>query len=141
MTAQLLKFPVRLSAAQEAELRARSGEVAAAYAAPLPEGDEGLIEALRRLVKVGDWRSALYGEDCTRAAEEIVDEITDPPWSRLCDFIENTEPQGPAGVIVKLRYLQMLDIVDGLEGTPDHHSWEGRMVNQVIAVLEKAVRS
>jgi hypothetical protein len=141
MTAQLLKFPVRLSAAQEAELRARSGEVAAAYAAPLPEGDEGLIEALRRLVEVGDQRSALYDESLSIAVEQIINEITDPPWSRLCDFIENTEPQGPAGVIVKLRYLQMLDLVDGLEGTPDQHSWEGRRANQGIAVLEKAVRS
>jgi hypothetical protein len=131
--ANVVKFPARLGKAEEAELRARCEALAAEYGAPLREGDAGLVEALQRLIKVGNRRSALYDEFNIDIAIErdILNAITGPPWDRLIDFIEETEPCGAAGAAVKLRYLQHIDQLD------QDDEIVGRVVNQVITLLEK----
>ena len=138
MTAQIVKFPTRLSQTEEAELRARCAAVAADYAAPLPEGDAGLIAALQRLSEVSDRRSALHEEFAIDmdTEQDIVNAITDPARLCLCAFIEETIPRSGAGAAVKLRYLQYLDVLDGGDD-----GVSGRLVNQVIALLEREARS
>jgi hypothetical protein len=133
MSATVIKFPCPMGEAKKAALRARAEVIAAEYAAPLPEGDAGLIEAERRHVEVNDRKGALYDEfDIDFIVEEdVLNPIVDAPWARLCDFIEETAPRGVAGVAAKLRYLQLCYPL------VDDEPW-GRMIAQMVALLEEA---
>jgi hypothetical protein len=92
---------------EKAELRGRTEALAAELAAPLPDGDAGLIEAARRLRNKEPQEKALYRDFKIdmRTEEEIICGIIDPAARKLQEFIDATAPVGRAGVAAKLREL------------------------------------
>jgi hypothetical protein len=89
-----------------AEHLARGEALAAEYDTPLPEGDAGLAEALRRLRELRPRARAFRRHPVITIENE--EEITAPVTEaeiELEDFIEDTAPETLAGAIVKLRYL------------------------------------
>lgn len=96
-----------LSEAINPELRSRAEALATEYAAPLPDGDAGLVEALRRIREYEPRRKDLYREfDISPAIEEQVIEPTlNVAENQLREHLEQTPPNSLVGAAAKLRYL------------------------------------
>jgi|tagenome__1003787_1003787.scaffolds.fasta_scaffold19942363_1 hypothetical protein len=111
-------------------LRAAAEELAAAYRAPLPEGDAGLIAAVSRWCELEPMHSfESRGFSYTLEDErEIITPISTAAEHEFENRIEAWPVQGLAGAAAKLRYLfenrESIDIED----------IEGR---QLIAVIER----
>jgi hypothetical protein len=116
-------------------LRAAAEELAAAYQAPLPEGDAGLVAAVQR------WRDLQplhhfneRGFDYTLKDEnEIITPISNKAESEFEDKIEEWPPVGLVGVAAKLRYLLQRSEM-GCAIDLDEVAGE-----QLIAVIERAI--
>jgi hypothetical protein len=82
------------------ELRRRCRDLATEFAAALPDGGAGLIEAERRIREVGAREKALHTEfGITMEMErDILIPIIEKPRNRRYDFIEKTPPRTMAGV-------------------------------------------
>lgn len=105
-----------------AELRRRGEAVAAEYDTALPAGDAGLIEAERRRLALVAARGALCREFRSRNLGPEEDAVLEPNLdaleTRLYDLITETEPDGPAGIAVKLRQLRGM-LLGGPEPTSE----------------------
>jgi hypothetical protein len=80
----------------------------------LPAGDAGLIEAERRIAELRPQLDALY-RDLNLAIgkeEDLFGEIADAALADLENFIDDGEPEGFAGALVKLRLLANDDTQD-----------------------------
>jgi hypothetical protein len=121
-----------------AELRARAEALAAEYRTPLPEGDAGITEALRRLHELRPRARALHQQFTItpEIEKKIIEPIVTQAVIELEHFIEETPPETVAGAITKLRYLTNEDSPGNifLNGAED-------MLEQVIAVLEREAQS
>jgi hypothetical protein len=113
------------------ELRQRAEALAAEYSGPLPPGDAGLIEAERRRREVLSGEAALYREfePSMQTEKQIIEPTTRAREDELWEFINEAEPEGLAGVAVKLRCLRERD--------PD--GGEGAILAQCIAAIERVI--
>jgi hypothetical protein len=114
------------------ELRRRAEALAAEYAGALPAGDAGLIEAERRRRELAPRISALYREfqPSIDAEEEFIEPTVLACDGDLFGFINETAPESPAGVAVKLRCL--------LECECDQELTTAQALVQCIAALDRA---
>jgi len=119
------------------KLRARVAAIVAEFDQPLPEGDDGLEEAVRRLDRVRTSVRAIYGEfaidHLTEEAE--ISPNTDSIDFRLWDVLVERKPQTLAGVIVKLRWA----LADN--GRPLGHSEDSDAVRLVAGLLPAVERA
>lgn len=87
----------------DSKIRATCEAIAAAYEAPLPEGDEGLLAAIDRWRDLAKREYWIYDLQPDKAAP--VEELIDPARSKLAAFIADTKPQTVAAAAAKLRLM------------------------------------
>jgi hypothetical protein len=115
---EIMGFDQETFAERQAEaLQARMDAFAADYAAPLPAGDAGLVEAWRRYAEIdrrfdeeglGD---SFEGLDLD-VSQSIIDDTIVPLQDELREFIKATEPRTIAGALVTLRLVHEYENLD-----------------------------
>ena len=96
-------------------LRQECEAVAAAYRAPLPGGDAGLIAAIERHRELE--ARTRFEEIGFRVTPEIIEPIVTPASDWLCKVIEDTAPAGVPAAAAKLRYF--IDVGYDCEGAAE----------------------
>ncbi|MBV9826418.1 MAG: hypothetical protein JO001_12210 [Alphaproteobacteria bacterium] len=93
--------------AENEALRIECEAIAAAYRAPLPDGDAGLIAAVQRWHDMrARMRLTARGFNLTIDREaEIVEPTAYAAEEELDDFIEHTPAEGLPGVLAKLQWI------------------------------------
>lgn len=131
--------PEELTASEpeRAKLRERAEALAVELAAPLPDGDAGLVEAERRLRENEAREKEIYRDfrefpDKLEIEEELIIGMIDPALEQLRSFLENTTASSLPGALAKLRF-----VADPRRDYLEDGDVAQAMVADVVAVLER----